>query len=110
MSKLRVSWTPQIGSACKPFIVPVSSPEEGYKVMAILSIYDEFQYKNKIKPDFCNSGSLEVFNEELGEWVEWEYEDDDNYFDNLNEYIEDFRQDSACKELMTALLRQVTFA
>lgn len=68
---LRVWHIPQVPG--KPFYVPVQSPEEAIKVLDILADYDQFQFQNNIKPDYCNASGLEVF--EGGEWVEWYNED-----------------------------------
>lgn len=71
---LRVWWIPQIPG--KAFRVPVKSPSEAQKLMTVLADYDIFQFKNRIKPDYCNTGGLEVF--EDGEWFEWNSEDGDD--------------------------------
>jgi hypothetical protein len=83
--KLRVWWIPQVPG--KEFHVDVSSVEEGCKVMDILSRYDEFQYKNNIKPDYSNAGGINQWEEDSdGEgnpgWTSWydeETGDDDPY-------------------------------
>lgn len=68
--KLRVWWIPQIPGMA--FYVFVSSPDEAKKLLSVLADYDLFQYENRIKPDYCNTGGLQVF--EDGEWLEWEDE------------------------------------
>lgn len=65
--KLRVWWIPQIPG--KPFLVLVSSIEEGVKLLDVLADYDIFQLKQNIKPDYCNAGGIEVFRK--GEWSSW---------------------------------------
>jgi hypothetical protein len=65
---LKVWWIPQVPG--KPFFVEVESVAEGAKLMAVLADYDNFQYENNIKPDYCNSGGLMML--ENGEWVDWE--------------------------------------
>jgi hypothetical protein len=65
--KLRVWHNPQIPGPI--FYINVDSIEEGIKTIDILSAYDSFQYKNNIKPDYCNVSGLEIF--ENGEWTEW---------------------------------------
>lgn len=47
----------------KPFHVDVSSLEEGVKLMDVLAEYDKFQFENNIKPDYCNTGGIQM-------WVE----------------------------------------
>jgi len=64
---LQVWWIPQV--PMKSFTVPVSSVAEGVKVMDLLAAYDIFQFENNVKPDYCNAGGLNVFEE--GEWVDW---------------------------------------
>ncbi|WP_407301658.1 hypothetical protein [Clostridium botulinum] len=82
MSKnLRVSHFPQI--PCNPFIVAVSSIEEAKKIFDVLANYDLFQYKNRIKPDYCNTTILEYWDEEEKEWLEW-HDKENNY--TLDEY------------------------
>lgn len=53
---LQVWWVPQV--PMKSFSVDVDSVEMGVKVMDVLADYDLFQYRNKIKPDYCNAGGL----------------------------------------------------
>jgi len=61
---LRVYWIPQV--PMQPFYVYVDSIDEGKKVCEILADYDLFQFDNNVKPDYCNSGGIECF--EDGEW------------------------------------------
>ena len=68
---LRVWWIPQIPG--KPFKFPVTTPEEARMLLKALGLYDIFQFENNIKPDFCNAGGLEVY--EDGEWLEWDDQD-----------------------------------
>ena len=84
--KLRIWWIPQVGS--ETMYIPVESPEEGRKLLDILAVYDLFQLENNIKPDFCNCGGLQQFDEEYNEWNDWWYETEDEYFDDLDEYCE----------------------
>jgi hypothetical protein len=69
-NKLRVWWKPQI--PMKSFYVEVETPKEAKKLLDILANYDLFQLENRIKPDYCNAGGLEIFNGL--EWEEW-YDD-----------------------------------
>lgn len=87
MSKLRVWHIPQVGCGAT-FYIPVTTLEEGKKVMDILAAYDLFQLENNIKPDFANMNGLQIFNEEEQEWEDWYLETDDNYYDNVDEYLE----------------------
>lgn len=68
---LRVWWIPQVPG--KPFHVSVSSIDEAKKVMVILAEYDIFQFKQRVKPDYCNAGGLECFSQDGdNEWCEWQ--------------------------------------
>lgn len=87
MSKLRVWWVPQVGME-KTFYIPVNSVEEGKKMIDVLAAYDAFQYQNRIKPDYCNVGGLQMFDEAEGEWNDWYLETDDEYFDDVDKYCE----------------------
>lgn len=58
-SKLRVWWIPQVGMD-NTFYVPVSSPEEGKKLLDTLAAYDMFQLTNNVKLDYCNVGRLQM--------------------------------------------------
>ena len=71
--KLRVWWIPQIPMN-NSFYVEVKSPEEAKKIMDVLAKYDEFQFNNKIKPDYSNASGLQELQED-GEWDEWYSED-----------------------------------
>lgn len=68
---LRVWWIPQV--PMNPFRVDVETPEQAKKILDVLAKYDMFQYENNVKPDYCNAGGLEVF--EDGEWTEWYHPD-----------------------------------
>ena len=87
MSKLRVWWIPQVGANSEAFYVPVNTPEEGKKVMDMLAAYDAFQSQNRIKPDYCNIGGLDMYDPEVADWVDWYMETDDDYFEDVDEYI-----------------------
>lgn len=65
---LRIWWIPQIGIR-NQFHVPVTDTMQARLIYDTLAQYDIFQFDNKIKPDYCNTGGLEIF--EDGEWVEW---------------------------------------
>jgi hypothetical protein len=68
---LRVWWIPQVPG--KPFYVPVETPKEAKKLLQVLAEYDDFQFQNRIKPDYCNVGGLEEFDGQ--EWADWEDRD-----------------------------------
>ena len=70
MSKLRVWWMPQLPGEL--FSVPVSSVDEGVKIIDVLGKYDNFQLENNIKPDYANAGGIEMYDDDLGDWIDWE--------------------------------------
>ena len=61
------------------FYVPIEDIAEGRKILDTLARYDLFQLENKIKPDYSNTGGLQVFDD--GEWIDW-YDDDGNDIDS----------------------------
>jgi len=74
--KLKVWWIPQIGCGAT-FDVPVETVAEGVKILDTLANYDQFQLDNRIKPDYCNTGGLQMFDPDddtdspEGSWVDW---------------------------------------
>ncbi len=76
-------WIPQI--PMKPFFVSVKDVAEGVKVMDVLANYDDFQFKNRIKPDYSNAGGLQHWvedcdgdgNEGWEDWWDDKYETED---------------------------------
>lgn len=86
--KLRVWHNAQVGTTGL-FYVPVKTVEEGKRVMDTLSAYDEWQYRNNIKPDYCNACGLEMYDEDDHEWVDWYViTEEGDYFDRVDEYLE----------------------
>ncbi|WP_417459074.1 superinfection exclusion protein [Kordiimonas sp.] len=73
--KLRVWWIPQV--PMKPFHVDVATVAEGVKMLEVLANYDQFQFDNRVKPDYTNVGGLEMFDPDddtdspSGSWVSW---------------------------------------
>lgn len=84
--KLRVWHIPQV--PMKAFRVEVSNIDEAWKILNTLWDYDLFQYKNRVKPDYCNASGLEYFDEEENTWYEW-YDDDGydikRHFENMKD-------------------------
>ena len=78
---LEVWWVPQV--PMEAFRVSVKSIAEAKLILRTLGRYDAFQFENNIKPDYCNAGGLEVFEEgEDGpEWCEWYSDEGDNIDD-----------------------------
>ena len=89
--KMRVWWIPQV--PMDPFYIDVVSVEDGVRIMDVLANYDKFQFENRIKPDYCNCGGIEVFDTEDtednpdGSWVSWIDEEtgEDNPYVYLSE-------------------------
>lgn len=104
-NKLRVWWIPQVGSSCDTFYIPVQSVEEGKKVMDMLAAYDMFQLQNNIKPDFCNTGGLQMLVD--GEWENWCLETEDDYYEDIDEYCEQCSASEELKKFSTALFEQI---
>lgn len=75
--KLRVWWIPQV--PMKPFHVNVKTIGEAKLVLDTLARYDTFQFENRIKPDYCNAGGLQML--EDSEWTDW-YDEDGNDIDD----------------------------
>ena len=86
MNKLRVWWIPQI--PMESFYVPVETPEEGKKILDVLASYDLFQLQHNVKPDFSNTGGLQIWNEDEQDWEDWYMETEDDYYDDLDVYCE----------------------
>lgn len=93
---LKVWWIPQIGMRGM-FEVPVSSVEEGVKIMTTLAQYDLFQFENRIKPDYANVGGLMRYDADprgnASEWCDWY--DEESGEDDPERYIEDMAADRA---------------
>lgn len=74
---LQVWWIPQV--PMKPFRVPVSDLAQAKLLLSTLANYDAFQFENNVKPDYCNAGGLEIF--EDGAWTEWSNDDGESIDD-----------------------------
>lgn len=77
--QLRVWWVPQM--PMESFVVNVATVDEGVKILDVLADYDLFQFKQKVKPDYSNTGRLELYEDEG--WTDWYSHE----FDDLDEYI-----------------------
>jgi len=88
--KFKVWWVPQV--PMKAFEVPVESREEGMRLCDILGRYDAFQFENKIKPDYCNTGGVVFVARPISnhddDWIDVP-EDDEEWNEYLKE-IADF--------------------
>lgn len=82
--KMRVWHIPQVPG--KPFKVEIEEDdiekciEKAKMVLDVLAIYDQFEFQNKIKPDFSNAQGVEIF--EDGKWVDFHYGDDNQTFED----------------------------
>lgn len=77
---LMVWWIPQIPMT--PFLYPVNNIREAELLLDSLAMYDLFQLKHNIKPDYSNVGGLMVFEDD--DWCEWcDVESGDNIDDFL---------------------------
>lgn len=108
-TKLRVWWNPQLGADCT-FYIPVESVEEAKKFLDVLAAYDQFQYQNRIKPDFCNTGGLQMWDEEEKDWVDWSIQpyNSDCVYEDVDKYCEAF-DTGELEEFTKAVFSQVSF-
>lgn len=87
VGQLRVWHIPQVPG--KAFHVLVDTPQEAQRVLNVLANYDIFQFKNHIKPDYCNAAGLEVYEADGGEgvpaWCEW---CDDETGDDIDSWVD----------------------
>ena len=83
--RLRVWHIPQVPG--KPFYIYTEDIREAKKIMDILAAYDLFQLENRIKPDFANMNGVQMWDEEEQEWIDWDIETEDYYFDSVDEYL-----------------------
>lgn len=118
MTKLRINWYPQI--PCKPFHIPIQTVAEGTKIMAILADYDQFQYQQKIKPDYANTGTIQIFDPNdhtdspNGSWIDHNEDDEDDEDDEEDTPTHHSRytitlllhQDPTCTEKSRKILEQ----
>lgn len=93
---LKVWHIPQV--PMKAFQVPVKNIDEAILVLHILANYDIFQFKNKVKPDYCNVQGLIVYDENFdgdgnADWVEWE-DEEGNDIDDLRKQSEAIKKDN----------------
>jgi hypothetical protein len=76
----------------RAFHIDIDSVAEGVKMMGILAEYDQFQLDNNIKPDYCNTGGIIMFDPEDhtdgpdGSWVD--FWSDEALTDDPWEYLE----------------------
>lgn len=84
----RVWWIPQI--PMEPFEYPVPDIDTGALLCDALAKYDLFQFENKVKPDYCNTGGMSWRHPERtdGEWYDFDPRDEtdlEEVVDEINE-------------------------
>lgn len=67
--KLRVRHFPQI--PCNPYVVEVNTLEEAFVVSQTLAYYDLFLLANKHRCDYANMTTVEIWDEEEKNWLDW---------------------------------------
>lgn len=70
-----VWWIPQVPMPA--FHVPVRNLEQAKLLLEALAQYDIFQFVNKVKPEYSNTGGL-LSLQDCGdglEWLDWEHEE-----------------------------------
>ena len=78
--------------------------------MDILAEYDVYQYNNRIRTDFANTGGVEMWNEEDQEWEDWFYDEENSYYDNVDQYCEEKSEHwESLKEFSDEIFSQVDF-
>lgn len=68
--RLKIWHVPQVPMPA--FEVEVVTLREAKLLLDALAAYDQFQSKNRVKPDYCNASGLVHYDEEYGEWHDWE--------------------------------------
>ena len=76
--EIRVWWIPQVPMT--EFVYDVPTIDAGIMLCDVLAKYDLFQYENKVKPDYCNTGGVMWRHPTAtdGEWEDIEINDDDD--------------------------------
>lgn len=78
--------------------------------MDLLAAYDAFQLQNRIKPDYCNTGGIQIWNEgneDESEWEDWWMETDEDYFDDVDDYCEQYEKADELKDFRSELFKQI---
>ena len=82
---LRIWWIPQI--PMKAFEVPVADLVQAKLLLRTLADYDAFQFENRVRGDYCNTGGLSIF--EDGEWSDWYHPETGDDFNTHMETMDD---------------------
>tara|TARA_B100002049_G_scaffold204684_1_gene164390 strand:- start:1486 stop:2091 length:606 start_codon:yes stop_codon:yes gene_type:complete len=86
---LHIYYYPQVPG--NPFVFPVESPEQAHALLNMLYAYDDYLLTkcDSMRVDYSNSGGLNMRDPvDSSEWINWDIETDDDYFDNLDDYME----------------------
>lgn len=75
LESLRIWWIPQVPG--EAFEWPVSDLAQAALMLDALAAYDDFQFGQNVKGDYCNCGGLQIFDD--SDWVDWEDEDGDDF-------------------------------
>ena len=75
--------------------------------MDILAAYDAFQLQNRVKPDYCNMGGLQVYNPKTAAWEDWYLETEDDYYEDVDEYCEQCEGAEELTAFNQALFEQI---
>ena len=101
--KLQVWHIPQV--PMKAFKVDVANVTEALKIMETLALYDDFEYSNNVKGDYCNMQGLAILYPELTgddaemSWdIEFEYKGNSEYFDTPAEFMHWLNQKGMTEE------------
>lgn len=76
----------------KCLYVPVANLVEAKLLLNTLADYDQFQYDNRIKPDYCNAGGLQMWDEKEQEWYDWHDEETGKEIDDYS--LDELRQEA----------------
>lgn len=96
--KFRVVWVPQ-KMLKEVFFIPVDSPEEGAKILKLLTIYDIFQFQSELRCDYENAGGFETWDEEKQGWITFD----------LDEYCSQCKKAGELLAFDTELFKQLDF-
>lgn len=88
-TKMRLLWLPQV--PCAPFGYPLESEIQAVKYIDILANYDLYLYEkcDGMRTDYANTGFVQILegNGDNFEWCDWYKETEDDYFDDIEDYI-----------------------
>jgi len=69
--------------------------------------YDAYQLQNGIKPDYCNTGGLQVYNPEIADYENWHLETEYDCFDDVDDYIESTGNADEIDKFTNELFKQI---